>query len=199
MDFPIDISWLGHAALKIRGEKIIYIDPYQIEGGEVADIILITHDHFDHCSTEDIAKIRGAHTEVMVTEGCDVKGATIVGPNQTLERDGISIETVPAYNVNKEFHPKEKNWVGYIITTKEARIYHAGDTDRIPEMDSIKADIVMVPVGGTYTMDAEEAAEAVNAINPEWAIPMHYGTVVGGKHDADDFEELCECKVKRFD
>ncbi|MFO7711394.1 MAG: MBL fold metallo-hydrolase [Candidatus Woesearchaeota archaeon] len=194
MDLPVDISWLGHASFRIKGEKTIYIDPYKIGNEEKADLILITHDHFDHYSEEDIAKISGPDTEII-----GPKGGTVIGPNERLERQGVTIETVPAYNLDKKFHPKENNWVGYIITVNNTRIYHAGDTDRIPEMEGIKADIVMVPIGGTYTMDAEEAAEAVNLIKPEYAIPMHYGSVVGRKSDADEFEELCECKVKRFD
>ncbi|NVM00851.1 MAG: MBL fold metallo-hydrolase, partial [Candidatus Helarchaeota archaeon] len=146
-----NLHWLGHASFKITGEKIIYIDPYQLKGeNEKADIILITHSHFDHCSPGDVEKIQKSSTVIVATPDCrsDLSGnVKTVKPGDKITVEGVGIEAVPAYNVNKEFHPKSKNWVGYIVTVKGERIYHAGDTDKIPEMGDIKADIVLLPVG----------------------------------------------------
>jgi len=114
-----------------------------------------------------------------------------------IDADGVKIEVVPAYNVGKQFHPKGNDWVGYIIDAKGKRIYHAGDSDFIPEMKSIKADIILLPIGGTYTMTPEEAAEAANTINPSiLAVPIHFGEIVGTKADAEKFKALCKCDVK---
>lgn len=194
-----NIHWLGHSSFKITGEKIIYIDPYQIDDTEKADIILITHPHYDHLSLEDINKIRKENTIILAPEDARDKLSDFkpVKPYQFLTIEGIKIETIPAYNTDKQFHPKEKNWVGYVIEINGKRIYHAGDTDLIPEMEELKdIDIAMLPIGGTYTMDVTEAVQAVNIIEPKIAIPMHYGKIVGTKLDAEKFKELCSCKVE---
>jgi L-ascorbate metabolism protein UlaG (beta-lactamase superfamily) len=193
-----NIHWLGHASFKITGEKTVYIDPWKLKDGEPADIILITHDHYDHLSPEDIAKIATDKTWIVTTPDAAAKltgNIKTVKPGDSIEVEGIKIETVPAYNVNKDFHPKANNWVGFIVTLNNKRIYHPGDCDFMPEMKDIKADIVLMPVGGTYTMTAEEAANAVNTINPEVAIPMHYDDIVGSKADAEKFKELCKSQV----
>lgn len=193
-----NIHWLGHASFKISGEKTIYIDPWKLKDGEPADIILITHDHYDHLSPEDVAKIATDKTWIVTTEDAASKltgNIKTVKPGDSIMVEGTKIEAVVAYNVNKAFHPKSNNWVGFIITVNDKRIYHTGDCDFMPEMKDIKADIVLMPVGGTYTMTAEEAAEAVNTINPEVAIPMHYDDIVGSKADAERFKELCKAQV----
>lgn len=193
------IHWLGHASVEITGEKVIYIDPWQLKGGEPADLILITHSHSDHCSPEDVAKIQKSGTVIVATPDCksrlsgDVRAAA---PGDHLDVDGISIEAVPAYNIGKSFHPKAKGWVGYIVTVNGTRIYHAGDTDRIPEMDGVNADVALLPVGGTYTMNAQEAAEATIAIGPKAAVPIHYARIVGSEDDAKRFQKLCKGKVE---
>jgi len=194
-----NIHWLGHASFKIDGEKIVYIDPYQIDESEKADIILITHTHFDHLSLEDIQKIRKEDTIILAPEDAREKltGFQPVKPNQFLTIRGIKIQTVPAYNLDKQFHPREKEWVGYIININGKKVYHAGDTDLIPEMEDFgDVDIAILPIGGTYTMDVTEAIQAVHVIEPKIAIPMHYGKIVGTIDDADKFKELSTSKVK---
>lgn len=196
------IHWLGHAAFKITGDhdQVIYLDPFKINQGEKADLILISHGHYDHFSPEDIAKLRGAKTEVVGPPDCvaGLEGeTTAVKPGETITAQGIKIEVVPAYNTNKSFHPHHKNWVGYVITVAGQKIYFAGDTDRIPEMQTIKADFALLPVSGTYVMTAEEAAAAALDLKPEVAIPMHYGKgVVGTVDDANRFKELLSGKVE---
>jgi L-ascorbate metabolism protein UlaG (beta-lactamase superfamily) len=193
-----NIHWLGHASFKITGEKIVYIDPWKLKDGEPADIILITHNHYDHLSPEDVAKIATDRTWIVTTGDAAKKlsgNIKTIKPGDSIIVEGIKIEAVPAYNVNKNFHPKANNWVGFIVTINNKRIYHSGDCDFMPEMKNIKADIVLMPVGGTYTMTAEEAANAVNTINPEVAIPMHYDDIVGSKADAEKFRNFCKSPV----
>ena len=201
----LDIKWLGHAAMLIKNHKTIIIDPYKL--GRInykADIVLITHDHFDHCSLEDIQKIVKPETVVVSSKGCKSKLKDLnlkiieVKPGDKIDLNGIKIEAVPAYNTNPErlsFHPKSKQYVGYIIEYEGVRIYHAGDTDLIDEMSDFKVDVALLPVSGTYVMDAEEAAEAVKRIKPKLAIPMHYGTIVGSESDAKKFSEMASCKT----
>ena len=196
------IHWLGHDAYRIIGDQdqIIYIDPFQLNGGEVADLILVTHTHYDHFSPEDIAKIRGARTIVVGPPDCveKLEGETkAVRPGDKITVLGVELEVVPAYNTNKKFHPKEKNWVGYVLTVAGQRIYHTGDTDRIPEMQTIRTDIALLPVSGTYVMTAEEAADAALDLKAKVVIPMHYGAgVVGTVDDAHRLKELLAGKVR---
>jgi L-ascorbate metabolism protein UlaG (beta-lactamase superfamily) len=194
------IKWLGHATFQIKNDKIVYIDPWKLGGTEEeADIILITHDHYDHCVPEDVAKIQGEKTVIVTTADCAQKltgDVRVISPGQSITVEGVRVEAVPAYNLNKDFHPQAHGWVGFIITIGGQRIYHAGDTDLTPEVGQVQADIVLLPVGGTYTMTAEEAAQAANAIGPSYAIPMHYGTIVGSPEDAQKFQELCHVPVK---
>ena len=199
-----NIFWLGHAGFKIKDEKeIIYIDPYQVrDDKEKADFILITHEHFDHFSIEDIDKLLKPSTIIVgpkkIKEALAKKEQKVVSllPKEKINLKGIEIEGVPAYNLGKNFHPKEKDNLGFIIKIKNVKIYHAGDTDFIPEIKDIRVDVCLLPVGGTYTMDAREAAEAANTISPKIAIPMHWGSIVGSFKDAESFLKLCNCKVE---
>jgi L-ascorbate metabolism protein UlaG (beta-lactamase superfamily) len=193
------INWLGHDSFRIDGDQTIYIDPFQIEPGKTADLILITHDHHDHCSLEDIAKIQGEDT-LIITEALSAKklngNVKLMKPGDKTEVSGIIIEAVPSYNTNKDFHPKENGWLGFIIEINGERIYHTGDADFIPEMKEIKTDIALIPVSGTYVMTAEEAVEAALAIQPKIAIPMHYGAIVGSEEDAFRFQKALEGKIE---
>ena len=195
-----NIKWLGHAGFKIKGEKTIYIDPFKISDNEPADIIIVTHEHFDHLSPEDIKKIQAEKTVIVTTPDCFSKvsgNVKTISPGKSIDVDGIKIEAVPAYNTNKHFHPKANGWIGVIVTVNGKRIYHAGDTDNIPEMSNLKnIDIALLPVSGTYVMTAEEAANAANRIMPKVAVPMHYGAIVGTSADAEKFRKLCKCKVE---
>ncbi len=193
------IFWLGHSSIAIIGERVLYIDPWKLEGGEKADIILISHSHHDHLSPDDVKKIKKEETVIITTEDCaqslsgDVR---VVEPGDTLVIHDITVEAVPSYNLNKAFHPEAEQWVGFVLTIDGTRIYYCGDTDFIPEMRDIRADIVIAPVGGTYTMTAEEAARAVNVIQPVAAVPIHFGDIVGSISDAETFRDLCECSVE---
>ena len=205
----VKISWLGHDGFRITyGEKVIYVDPYQIKGGPQADLILISHDHFDHLSLDDIKKIAGDKTIIIAAENCSgkIKGVKakevkLVKPGDKTTVGDITVEAIHAYNVNKfrspgvVFHPKEYNGVGYVFSVGGVRIYHAGDTDNIPEMQGLGPDIALLPVSGTYVMTAEEAAEAVERIKPKVAIPMHYAAIVGTEEDAERFKNLAKCEV----
>ncbi|MDM8540470.1 MBL fold metallo-hydrolase [Desulfococcaceae bacterium HSG9] len=196
------IVWLGHDGFRIDADKIIYIDPFEIapenQSSPEADLILITHEHYDHCSAEDIAKIKGDKS-IIITEknsAAQLSGdVRIMKPGDVLTVDGIKIETVPSYNTDKQFHPKENGWLGFIIEIQGVRIYHAGDADFIPEMKDLNVDIALLPVSGTYVMTAAQAVEAALAINPKLAIPMHYGAIVGSEQDALDFKQALEGKV----
>lgn len=193
------IQWLGHDCFKITNDKVIYTDPFELNKKDKADIILITHSHYDHCSPEDVYKIQTPDTIIVATEDCkkNLSGnIKIVKPGNKLDVKGIHIEAVPAYNINKKFHPKENNWVGYIFTIDEEKIYLAGDTDYIPEMKTFKVDIALLPVSGTYVMTAEEAVKAALDIKPKIAIPMHYGSIVGSNSDAEKFAKELKGKIE---
>lgn len=194
-----NIHWLGHDTFRIEGEKVIYTDPFKIKKPGSADIILITHEHYDHCSPEDIAKLATPKTVVLAPADCASKlrgTVRTVRPGESMEVMGVPVEVVPAYNTNKKFHPKENGWVGYIFTVGGRRIYLAGDTDHIPEMKKIRADIALLPVSGTYVMTAEEAVRAALEIKPATAVPMHYGSIVGSGADAKRFAEGLKGKIE---
>ena len=201
------IECLGHSTIKInKNNKIIYIDPYNISDGiNDADYIFITHNHYDHFSEEDIKKVKNNETIIIITEdlytntlklGFNGMNIITVKPNENYQVEGIKFSTIPAYNTNKTFHPKENNWVGYIIELEGSKYYIAGDTDITEENKKVKCDVAFVPVGGTYTMDFKEAAHLINEIKPKIAVPIHYGSIVGTNQDATDFVKLLHPNIK---
>ncbi len=216
LDFNgVRFHWLGHDGYKltVEGKTIIYIDPYKISDSHHnkndADIILISHNHFDHLSVDDLKHVIGNNTTIVAAKECmeQLKNVRVaerkgVVPGDTLTVQGVPIETTAAYNTNKHFHPKADGKVGFIITLNKMRIYHTGDTDDIPEMNATEPELALVQVSGTYVMTAEEAAKAVNEkIKPKkLAIPMHYGSIVGTQKDAVKFKQLVTaCPVQILD
>ena len=201
-----NIQVLCHSSIKINEGKVIYFDPFKINKKyNDADIIFITHDHYDHYSEEDIDKVIKLDTIIVIPEGMQVKllkkgiknsNIITVEPERTYVVEGLKFETIPAYNVNKAFHPKENGWVGYILEIEGIRYYVAGDTDITEENKRVKCDIAFIPVGGTYTMDFKEAAELINEIKPKVTVPIHYGSIVGTSEDAINFQKLLNPEIK---
>lgn len=208
----IKLNWLGHDSFKIviDDNKVLYIDPYKLSEANHnkndADLILISHNHFDHLSIEDLKHVINNETMIIAAIECNeklkqegFKNLKNVEPGQTIQEKDIEIEIVSAYNIDKNFHPKDDKKVGFIITCNNMRIYHAGDTDKISEMAKYNPDVALVPVSGVYVMTAEEAADCVNnLLKPTtMAIPMHYGSIVGNIDDALKFKKLVHaCKVE---
>ena len=201
-----NIEVLYHSSIRINKEKTIYIDPFKIDRNyNDADIVFITHDHYDHYSEEDIDKVINENTTIIIPEelltkllkkGINKNAIITVEPNEKYVVQGIKFETIPAYNTNKTFHPKENGWVGYIIIINGIRYYIAGDTDITEENKQVKCDVAFVPVGGTYTMDFKEAASLINETKSKIAIPIHYGSIVGTEQDAIDFIRLLHPEIK---
>ena len=201
-----NIEVLYHSSIRINKEKTIYIDPFKIDRNyNDADIVFITHDHYDHYSEEDIDKVINENTTIIIPDelltkllrkGINKNAIITVEPNEKYVVQGIKFETIPAYNTNKTFHPKKNGWVGYIIIINGIRYYIAGDTDITEENKKVKCDVAFVPVGGTYTMDFKEAANLINEIKPKIAIPIHYGSIVGTEQDAIDFIRLLHPEIK---
>jgi len=197
----VNLQWLGHASFKICHEDVvIYIDPWKLKDEpHNATMVLVSHDHYDHYSAEDIAKVTGPNTKLIASANVVAKEgkADAINPGQTIEADNVCVTGVASYNPNKQFHPKKHNWVGYIIGISSKRIYYAGDTDLTEEMKVLaNIDMALLPVGGTYTMNAADAAEATKHFKPKIAIPYHYGDIVGSEKDAEEFAELAECEVR---
>lgn len=198
-DFVKKIKWLGHNGFRIEAGKTVYFDPYQIGGGPRADLILISHEHFDHCSPEDVARIQDAQTVIVTEKSSATKlsgDVRVILPGESLTIDDVEIQAVVSYNTDKDFHPRRNNWLGFIVEIEGVKIYHAGDCDYMPEMKDFVVDIALLPVSGTYVMRSDQAVEAALAINPKLAIPMHYGAIVGDKQDALDFKKGLEGKVE---
>jgi L-ascorbate metabolism protein UlaG (beta-lactamase superfamily) len=193
--FP-KIHWLGHSSLRIETSfGTMLVDPWKLDEGVKADFVLITHSHFDHLSVDDIKRALPTGKSVVAPPDCltDLQqeyDCHPISPGMNVEFENFNVTATPAYNPKKDFHPRNNNWVGYIIDADDTRIYVAGDTDLIPEMEKINADIVILPVGGTYTMDINEAAKAVKLIKPKIAIPIHYGDIVGKAEDGQKFARL---------
>lgn len=200
------IHWLGHDSFRIDGSSTVYIDPWKLPSGQPpADAVLVTHDHYDHLSLPDIDKVTGPATVVVgpscVTEKLGARVATTIAPGQTVVVGAANVTAVPAYNLDKfkapgvVFHPREAGHVGYLVDMDGVRIYHAGDTDAIPEMADVDVDVALLPVGGTYTATPAEAAGACTRLKAKLVVPMHFGDIVGSKADARRFEELCGLPV----
>lgn len=206
MAFKIDnveISWLGHSSFKIKTDKIIYIDPFQLQEAEKADLILITHPHYDHCSIADISKIAKDGSIVVCHAACQSSvtklnqkiNMQLMQAGDELSLGNIKIKAIPSYNSKKQFHPKHEGWLGYLVSINGIVIYHAGDTDLIPEMEKLTGFakkgsklIAFLPIDGNFTMNPEEAAEAAKIIKPFIAIPIHYNL----EKDAENFCKLCQ-------
>jgi len=214
----VELKWLGHSGFSVKfkslhskekkSSRVIYVDPYKI-GDDMAkaDLILLTHSHYDHCSIVDIRKIIKEGTRIVMPADCQSKIARfdvpirmeIIEPGQDLDFGEVRISALASYNIDKHFHPKEESWVGYLVKIGDVLIYHAGDTDLIPEMQKLtgykqkgKQFVALLPIGGRFTMDVEEAVEAAKMIKPTLVIPIHYGDVVGTEEDAKEFVKRCE-------
>jgi len=194
------LHWLGHASFRLDGPPTIYFDPWRLKGRlPQADVILISHDHHDHCSPDDVKRISGPGTVIVAnaTAAKKLRGdVRALRPGERTTVGEVEIEAVPAYNVAKSYHPRQAGHVGFVVTVGGERLYFAGDTDRIPEMVDITCDVALLPVGGNYTMDAVEAAAAAADIEPRVAVPMHWGAgVAGTRDDAERFRSLYDGQV----
>jgi L-ascorbate metabolism protein UlaG (beta-lactamase superfamily) len=197
---PINLKWFGHASFRIEYEGIVvYIDPWKIPVADHdADVVLVSHSHYDHCSRPDVDKVSKDDTLVVAPADtiAKLKLSNAVTPQERLTVKEIVIEPVAMYNIDKVFHPRGHNWFGAVITIGGRRIYYAGDTDLVPEMSDLKdVDLCLFPVGGTYTLNAAEAARACQAVGCAAAIPYHWGDIIGSEDDAREFERLAPCKV----
>jgi L-ascorbate metabolism protein UlaG (beta-lactamase superfamily) len=207
----VQIAWLGHDGFKLKKDVVIYTDPFRLQSQqEPADIVCVSHEHDDHLSLADLKKIVTTRTTIVTTAACETavrsllpKIVRVVAPSDRVEVAGAAIEAIPAYNTNKfrapgtPFHPQQDGKVGFIVGIGGIRVYHAGDTDSIPEMARAKGvDVALLPVSGTYVMTAAEAVQACRTIRPRLAIPMHYGTIVGSVEDAEVFRKGATCRVE---
>ena len=196
----VEVQWLGHASFKITsGDAAVYIDPWKLEEAKKdGTVVLVSHSHYDHYSAKDIAKVSGAETKL--TGSADVikqegKGQAVKA-GETIEAGDVNVTGVAAYNPAKQFHPKSNGWLGFVVEVGGKRIYYSGDTDVIEEMKELgEIDAALLAVGGKYTMDSKEAAEAAGYIKPKVAIPYHWGDIVGGRSDAERFAEAAKCEV----
>jgi len=202
-DLLSGITWLGHDSFRIAAPGVvIYVDPWKLQKADGADLILITHEHHDHFSPADVEKLRKPDTTILTIQqvAAQLKGdVQVVKPGDKVEVKGITVAAVAAYNPAKQFHPRSAGHVGYVLTVGGRRIYHAGDTDMIPEMDRLEVDVALLPVGGKYTMTATEAAEAADKIKPKVAVPMHWGDIIGTRADAEDFKKRSRVPVVILD
>jgi L-ascorbate metabolism protein UlaG (beta-lactamase superfamily) len=196
-----NLHWLGHASfyLKSNNGTVVFFDPYHLKDGlPKADLILISHDHYDHCSGADVARVSKPGTVIIGPRPAAARlklAVQALSPGMSVEARGVLVEAVASYNLDKPFHPMACGNLGFIAAVDGVRHYHAGDTDLIPEMKGVRAEVALLPVGGTYTMGPSEAAQAAGWIKPKIAVPMHYGTVVGSAADAERFKGLCPCEV----
>ncbi len=198
----VKVHWLGHDSFVLQGSRTVILDPFKAKGMYKADILLISHEHSDHLSPEDIRRFTDQGTTIVASKMCEGPLAPFsqekkfVEPGVGIDVKGVHIEAIPAYNLNKYkapgvfFHPKADGKVGYVVTLDGVRFYHAGDSDATPEMKAVDVDVAFLPVSGTYVMTAEEAAEAARAMKVKVAVPMHFNSIVGTKADAERFKKL---------
>jgi L-ascorbate metabolism protein UlaG (beta-lactamase superfamily) len=206
----VKVHWLGHDGFVLQGTKTVVIDPFKASSGFAADLLLISHEHSDHLSEDDIRRFSGPSTTVVAAKTCEAGLAkfaqkkVFVSPGSRTEISGVTVEAIPAYNLNKfrepgkVFHPKEDGRVGYVVTLDGCRFYHAGDSDATPEMQALDVDVAFLPVSGTYVMTADEAADAAKSMKVKVAVPMHWGAIVGSAADAQKFKQLvgAHCEVQ---
>ncbi len=202
----VEIERLVHSAFRVRGNGVtVYIDPFQIPGSpRDGDVVICTHDHFDHCSPQDVVKVASPDAVIVASKNCRDKvsplgfKAYFLSPGEKVSVKGVEVEAVPAYNVGKRFHPRGYGGIGVLLRIGGVTIYHAGDTDYIPEMEQLRGrvDVALLPVSGVYVMSPEEAARAAEVIQPRVAVPMHYGAIVGDRGHAERFAKLLEGKVR---
>ncbi len=191
-----------HSSIRLEGQSVVYVDPFRIPSNRNdADLILITHPHYDHFSPKDIEKVNQESTRYVmpnsmvseaVSSGISIDKIHPMSWGDITMLSDIQIEAVASYNVGKPMHPKENGWLGYVIIMEGKRIYVAGDCDAMQEEPHIRCDIAMIPIGGTYTMNPSEGAEFVNRLHPDYVIPTHYGTLVGEPKDFDMFAPLVD-------
>ncbi len=199
----VTVTWINHASFRIAGaEAVLYIDPWKLTNDpHDGDVVFVSHSHPDHFSLPDIEKVSNDETCVIASKDIIVElaSARAVVPAERISIKDVTIETVAAYNISKEFHPQGNQWCGAVFTIDSKRIYYAGDTDLIPEMSDLKdVDLALLPVGGTYTLDAEQAAQACEHIGCKMAVPYHWGDIVGSDEDADRFAEIATCQVRKL-
>lgn len=194
------VNWLGHASFRLRGAgSAVYIDPWKVpQAPHDADVVFVSHEHYDHCSPEDVAKVAHENTALVAPAEAarQIGAAQAVAPDEQTTFAEVVIETVASYNIGKAFHPKGNHWCGAVFTLAGKRVYYAGDTDLIPEMSDLRdVDLALLPVGGTYTLSAAEAARATERIGCAHAVPYHWGEIVGSLADAEQFARQAACEV----
>ena len=188
------------SSIRLELNKVLYFDPYKIENSiNDADIIFITHSHYDHFDIDSINKIKNDNTIIVAPKSMkedlkdiNIKDVIYMLPYDTINIDSINIKGIPSYNNGKPFHPKENNWLGYLVNYNNITYYIAGDTDKTEDNEKVRCDIALIPIGGHYTMDVKEAAELVNIINPKVVIPIHYGSIVGSLNDGNMLKKELE-------
>jgi L-ascorbate metabolism protein UlaG (beta-lactamase superfamily) len=196
----VDITWLGHASFRLAAPGcVVYVDPWKLtEPRHDADVVFVSHSHYDHCSPDDVRGVAKDDTTILAPAdaAASLSSARAVAPGETIQLGELIVETVAAYNVGKTFHPKNQNWCGAVFTLGGVRIYYAGDTDPIDEMNNLKdVDVALLPVGGTYTLSAVEAADVCKMMSPRRAIPYHWGDIVGSRVDAQAFADAVSVEV----
>ena len=194
----VEIKWIGHASFRLAADEVVYIDPWKIDSQpRDGDVVFVSHAHHDHFSAEDVEKVLAPGGALVASADVAAQaGGQVLAPGESLTLGGVQLTGVAAYNVGKDFHPKAKGWLGLVLRLGGVRVYYAGDTDRIEEMGALGGvDVALLPVGGTYTMTAPEAAAAAADIGAAAAVPYHFGDIVGSAGDARAFADAAGCTV----